>query len=167
MIHNPRVPPIPESYAEVLEVFGNIHNYIRKDGTLDPKWEREQIARILIPQPTPLAWAPKTLVSQITVHRKLAWLSEKMFREIYGNGLWPKLGPYGGGFNFRPIRGASKMSLHSFGIAWDFDPVGFPLGSPKKRDKALAELIRSFGFKLGEDFKGRKDAQHFQYAVNT
>src|SRR3989304_2379205 len=42
--------------------------------------------------------------------------------------LWLRIMPYGGGFQPRLIRGGDEWSMHSFGLAHDFDPAQNPLG---------------------------------------
>ena len=156
----------PNGYAEVLQLFGDIRKFIRNDGTLSPTWEATKITRILLPRPTEYAFGGS--VSRVTVHRRIADQTGEMFGAIYRAGLWSKLGPYGGGFVFRPNRNAfRKISLHAFGIAFDWDPEGFPNGSKAKRDPHLREILRRHGWHLGEDFTGTPDPMHIQFATGA
>ena len=164
---NPAFPPVPTSFPEVLEIFGDINRYVRNDGTLSPKWEAEKIERIKLPEPIAYAYGTAR-ISLITVHVRLVDVAEMLFDEIWEAELVEALGPYGGGYNDRPnANDKRKRSLHSFGIAWDFNPSGFPNGSRKKRDPRLVAIFEKFGFFPGEKFKGTPDPMHFQYAENT
>src|SRR5688572_3720016 len=60
-------PPAPRAPGElapphglnvVLEQFGDIYGYLREDGSLDPRWEAEQLARAPLPFPIALSWDP-------------------------------------------------------------------------------------------------------------
>lgn len=157
--------PVPHSYDDVLRTFGDIRQYINKDGTIKPEWEAQQIVRIPLPTIAPLAGEAK-FVTKVSVHRLLAGQASALYGAIYNAGLWATLGPYGGGYNYRPNRNdTARPSLHSFGIAFDWDPNGFPNGSPLKRNPQLAEILRKAGWMLGEDFEHTKDPMHFQYAT--
>jgi hypothetical protein len=86
----------------------------------------------------------------------------------------PRVGPrlhtlgldvLGGTFNFRAIRGASSLSLHSYGAAIDLDPSNNALGDVKGAMPAFSVAIfKKHGATWGGDFKGRKDPMHFQWA---
>ncbi len=160
---NPAIPPVPQSRADLVAIFGNLPQYVRADGTLSPTWEAEKITRITLPKPIPYAYGGT--VSRITVHNALRVVAVNLFAEIWDSGLADALGPYGGGFVYRPNRNnAAAISLHAWGIAWDFDPAGFPNGSKKKRNPELVALFERWGFFCGQNFKGTPDAMHFQYA---
>lgn len=162
MIPPPRLVP-PHGITEVERAFGRIRDYIRDDGTLMAAWEEQNIARIKLPVPTLYAFGG--YVTRITVHRQLASIAGEMYEEIFKLGLWPKLGPYGGGFVFRANRNSSsRISLHAWGIAHDWDPEGFPNGSTAKRNPELHAVMTKYGFVLGEDFHGTPDPMHCQFA---
>lgn len=169
----PNQYPRPRSYDEVLKYFGPINDYIRRDGTISPDWERERITRISLPEPLPYAGDSKLLVKQVAVHRSIASSASKVFCEIHAKGLWKALENYGGGYNFRTIRGRSdKLSLHSFGIAFDFDVNDNPLGSTGRDAQGhwtmhpdIVAIFEANNWFWGGKYQGRKDPMHFQYAT--
>jgi hypothetical protein len=45
----------PAGLQQILAIFGNIYEFIREDGTLDPRWEAEHFARAPLPFSIPLS----------------------------------------------------------------------------------------------------------------
>lgn len=156
----------PDGRAAVIATFGDINRFIRADGTLSPTWEKEKIVRVNLPRPLPLA-GTNLKVTRVTCHKLLAPLFSETLKAINDAGKWSKLVSYGGGFNFRPIRGGSSVSLHAWGIAWDFDPENNGLGKAGTMDKRVVEIFERHGFFWGGKFRSRKDPMHFQFAINT
>lgn len=102
----PRQKDVPEFYGEV----------------------GEHQTRILLPYKMKLAWDPKTIISRMTLHEKVAPSAERAFKKIlleYGEKRISELGldMFGGSLNVRKMRGGTKYSMHSWGIAIDFDPI--------------------------------------------
>ncbi len=162
------MPPLqtPDGRSAVISTFGDISRFIRVDGTLSPTWETQKIVRVNLPKPLPLA-GTSLKVTRVTCHKLLAPLFSETLRAINDAGRWSKLVSYGGGFNFRPVRGGSNVSLHAWGIAWDFDPEHNGLGTKGTMDKRVIEIFERHGFFWGGRFKSRKDPMHFQFAINT
>lgn len=76
---------------------------------------------------------------------------------------------FGGSYNYRPVRGSSRLSTHAFGASIDLDPGHNPLipvGAPNKytMPPAAVNAFKATGAFWGGDYKGRKDPMHFQYA---
>jgi hypothetical protein len=162
----PTPPPVPEGRAAVIATFGDIAKFIRSDGTISPKWEEAVIRRVTLPRP--LIFSGTTIeVTRVTCHDLLTGTLSATLRAIDDAGKWPALHSYGGGFNFRPKRGSGEISLHAWGIAWDFDPEHNPLGKAGTMDPTIVEIFAANGFFWGGKFKGRKDPMHFQYATGT
>lgn len=160
-------PSVPKNRAQAIEIFGDIWSYVRPDGTLSPIFEQNHITRINLPEPTPyLGEDSGVVVSQITVNIRLVDVAKALYADIWEKGLWKYLGPYGGGFNFRPVAGTHNLSTHAWGIAWDWGPKQFPRFSKKKRNPELVKVFQKHGFKAGQDFhSGAEDPMHFQYAT--
>jgi hypothetical protein len=158
--------PVPNSRQAVIKTFGDITTFIRSDGTLSPKWEEKVIRRVTLPRPL-LLNGTKTNVTRITCHDLITDTLRTALRAIDDAGKWTALHSYGGGFNFRPIRGGGDVSLHAWGIAWDFDPDHNALGTKGTMDPVIIAAFEASGFFWGGRFKGRKDPMHFQYATGT
>lgn len=80
-----------------------------------------------IPFPLKIAWDKKLTTTRIKCHPLVKTDIENIFRDIfnqYGQNKITELGIdlYGGCYNCRNMRGGSKMSMHSWGIAIDLDP---------------------------------------------
>ncbi len=159
----PALPP-PNGLPEILDTFGNVYEYLRADGTLDPRWERDQLASARLPYPLRLSWEPSRLVTAIYGHRKLAEVFPEVFQEIERQGLKDQVRTYGGCFNYRTKRTSGKLSTHTWGIALDLNPDTNAQGKAGDMDPGVVEIFRSFGFKWGGDWAGRaKDPMHFQF----
>lgn len=78
-------------------------------------------------------------------------------------GILAEIKTFDGCFNVRDRRGApGKLSLHSYGLALDFNASLNPLGStPKWSDRFIATM-RRMGWCYGGDFK-RLDGMHFSW----
>lgn len=155
----------PTGFSEILTAYGDIHEYVREDGTLEPRWEVEKLAFAQLPFPIPLSWAPSKRVTRMRVHRVLVTTFEKTFQDLADNGLWQHIHEYGGAFAFRLQRGSgSKVSLHAFGAAVDLNPRTNPLGHHGDMPRTVVEVFERRGFVWGGNF-GRPDSMHFQFAA--
>jgi hypothetical protein len=166
-VPNNASPVIPNGRAAVIATFGDISKYIRADGTLSPKWEQNMIRRVTLPQPLPLSGAIGTMVTRVTCHKLITDILRATLQEIDTAGKWPALHSYGGGFVFRLKRTVGEFSLHSWGIAWDFDPEHNQQGTNGNMDPAIVQIFEARGFSWGGNFQGTKDPMHFQYATGT
>lgn len=83
--------------------------------------------RVEVPWTMRLAWDKDVPVRAITLHTKVAASAERAFgriRGLYSDRQIKELGLdlFGGSLNVRRMRGGSRYSMHSWGIAIDFDP---------------------------------------------
>ena len=74
-----------------------------------------------------LAWDKGTRIKKITVHKRVAESAERAFQKIAGTYSAAErknigIDLFGGSLNVRKMRGGSSYSMHSWGIAIDFDP---------------------------------------------
>lgn len=161
----------PNGLDEIVRMFGDPRQFVLPDGGLSPAWERNYIVRIPLPEPLMLDFGPATkepMVSQVTVHKKLADRLSEALELVYENGLWEQLGGYSGGFAWRPARGTRKVSTHAWGIAWDFgasrDPLGDAPGGPDpEMPLEIVRIFESLDFTWGGRW-ARPDQMHFQFA---
>jgi len=159
-------PPVPNGLDQVLATFGNIYEYIRNDGTLDPRWETEMLTRAPLPFPIPFSWEPTTTVSRLQCHVKLKDIFPAVFTKIRDQGLQPQISSFGGCYNFRAKRTIDKLSTHCWGIAIDLNTKTNSQGTAGDMSPDVIEVFRAAGFKWGGDWSGKsKDPMHFQYCT--
>lgn len=89
---------------------------------------------------------------------------KKAFTLLKERELADDLKTYDGCFNIRKVRGASSISLHSWGIAIDFDAAWNGLGAIPVISPLIVACFKEAGFDWGGDFK-RLDGMHFQLSV--
>jgi len=68
---------------------------------------------------------------------------------------------WGGSLNFRPVRGASSLSMHAYGIAVDIDPAHNQMGTTGRMPQAVIDAFESRGWYWGGRFS-RRDPMHFE-----
>lgn len=83
--------------------------------------------RVVLPFPFVIAWDVEKTVLSFSCHEDVAQPLEAIFRDAsaaYGEQEFRRLrlDRFGGCFNFRKMRGGSRLSMHSWGIAVDLDP---------------------------------------------
>lgn len=83
--------------------------------------------RLSFPYPMRLAWSKRTIVRSTLCHEKVHDAAQRIFARVldhYGETRIRTLGLdlFGGCLNVRKMRGGSAWSMHSWGIAFDFDP---------------------------------------------
>lgn len=74
---------------------------------------------------------------------------------------------FSGSYNYRPIRGSSRLSTHAFGAGIDFDAARNPMTTNKAMKYPIEPVVQFFkahGAWWGGDFNSRRDGMHFQWA---
>lgn len=96
-----------------------------------------------------------------TVNKQAAPAFRGLFDALQEAGYDPKSS---GGFNYRAIRGGSRLSQHAFGNAIDIDAANNPLGSTRTNMPAnIADLAAKAGLEWGGNWKRRPDPMHFEW----
>lgn len=111
------------------------------------------MTKVVLPYPVKIAWATEKVVTRFTCHEKVADSISRVLTRVadhYGDDI-SKLGLdlWGGCLNVRKMRGGSKWSTHSWGMAIDWDPSRNQLRW--KKDKAnFAKPVYEKWWKLWE-----------------
>ena len=83
------------------------------------------------------------------------------FKNLIDTGCVKELKTFDGCFNIRKKRGLNSMSLHSWGVAIDFNAFENGLGKEPKLSKEFVKCFTDAGFDWGGTWR-RKDGMHFQ-----
>jgi len=86
-----------------------------------------------------------------------------VFADLIASGHIGLLHTFDGSFVVRTIRGASNPSLHSWGLAMDFNAATNRLGATPTMPAEVVAAFKAHGFVWGGDFNHRKDGMHFQF----
>lgn len=154
----------------VIAFYGNPNG---KNGLPSSKWERENLVLVPIPWRTVAAWDTSLVIKSARVHRGCAGSLSRVL-----NAIWIASGKdqkqiqawgmhlFGGGYNFRLVRGGSSLSMHSFGCAVDFDPARNGLGDSTPNFAKIPQVLKAFkdeGWTWGGEWT-RADGMHWQAA---
>jgi hypothetical protein len=176
----------PNGRQEIEAMFGNP---INKDGTLNEAWEEANIRKIAPPDKWQLYYQDDDRglvpVSGVRMHRLLNDLFVAALDDIWDFArqqiggrpsdetirAWlhtNRLDQHGGGFNFRKITGGTKLSLHGYGIAIDWDPDHNPRQKPlnKTLPDWWYEIWGAHGWHDGRRFR-TPDPMHVQFATGA
>lgn len=141
------------------------------DGLPDRDWEAANLVRIVPPYPMVWSWDLTKPVKALTLHRKCAGQFIQALQEI-GEAFTLlerdklHLARCGGAYNFRLMRGANKLSVHSWGAALDLAPERNPLGKAWDENAGMmpqqvVDIFAKHGIRWGGKWK-RPDAMHFE-----
>lgn len=111
--------------------------------------------KLQLPYPLKIAWSPEKSVSRITCHGRVHDSVKRILTTVknhYGVERIKGLGldMWGGCLNVRKMRGGSKWSTHSWGIAMDWDPGRNRLKWDKYKAR-LAQPEYAMWWKIWED----------------
>jgi hypothetical protein len=138
----------------------------------DTQWVTENIVRVLPPFPMTYAGRPARTIS---IHKKCAESLSRVLFAVWDysgrkQGILDQWGAsvYGGGFNYRLMRGGTRLSVHSWGAAIDLDPErnGFHDTTPNfANHPAVVKAFEDEGWTWGGRWSGAScDGMHFQAA---
>lgn len=142
------------------------------NGTYSPQWAAANLVHV--PCPWVLMMGNQH-VPFITIHKKCA---DSLTRVL--NSIWDAVGQdpgaietlhynrYDGSFNFRPMRDGHALSMHSYGVALDWDADENPQHSTQhlfQSDSLIVTKFKQENWIWGGDWSGTSiDAMHFQAA---
>jgi hypothetical protein len=107
----------PHGLEEIVATFGDIYDYIRPGGQLDPRWQADHLASVELPFSLPPAWDPSKSINRMTCHKRMAETFVSVFGLVQKGGLQSKIKTFGGCFALRQQRTGARLSTHSWGIA--------------------------------------------------
>lgn len=154
----------PSGIEEVKAFYGDPTGLVRPDGTVSPLWDMRMVA-VELPRALPLGWDTTKVARAVRVNEAIAAEVAAAFRELDRAGLWDFLVTYDGGYCWRTQRGSSKLSMHAFGGALDFNAVTNGLGTQGDMSHELVTFFEARGWTWGGSWK-RPDPMHFQFARN-
>ena len=104
-----------------------------------------------------------TIPRRIYCNKDLVKPLENAFTNLIDRNFIDELRTWDGCFNIRTKRGASSMSLHSWGIAIDVNAAWNPFGRPPTLSSGFVRCFTEAGFDWGGYWK-KPDGMHFQLA---
>lgn len=130
---------------------------------------------VALPFAFPLAWDDSQKVTRFACHVRVAASLTDIFADAaahYGEAEFRRLrlDRFGGCYNYRTMRGGTSLSMHSWGIAVDLDPINNQLRWGKDRAHFARHEYDPFWRIVeahGATSLGRAknmDFQHFQFA---
>lgn len=139
----------------------------------DAAWERANLVLVPLPWRAVASWDHGLKIKSLRVHKLCAESLERVLLEI-----WNAFGQsqkeieiagmhlIGGGYVWRAMRGGSRLSMHSYGCAVDFDPDRNGLGDPTPQmDERVVSAFENAGWTWGGRWSPqRRDGMHFQAA---
>jgi len=136
-------------------------------------WVAQNIIRVKTPWDLVTAWNFSS-VSGIRIHKKCAESLDRVFQNIWDAAGKDQLkinewgmNLYAGGFNYRMMRGSSRLSLHSWGCAVDFDSARNAFGDSTPNFALIPAVLDAFAkeeWTWGGKWK-KTDGMHWQAAV--
>lgn len=156
--------------SECDEFYGNPRG---ANGEASSTWEAANLVLARTPPGWQLVtdWTPVEKVKGIRVHRKVKDSLEAILLEIwemcnrdYEQVKAIGMHEFGGGYNFRKMRGGNQLSMHSWGCAVDFWPSENAMHDPTPAmDPRVIAIFEKYGWEWGGHW-GNKDSMHFQAA---
>lgn len=145
------------------------------DGSINIVWQKkfEQKFMSLLKYPLIIKTAFPTLGESVYINIDFAPVYLKFLNRLIEKNLHTEVTVNDQCFNIRMVRGSEKsISIHSWGMAVDLNPVNNPLGL--SREQAIAKGLKPFtaefqetaktcGLVCGYNFK-RCDGMHFEHS---
>jgi len=155
--------------SDVDTFYGNPRG---RNGEASAKWESANVVRVRAPWRLMTAWDFQS-VSGIRIHKKCEPSLLSVLAKIWdasGNSEvkireWG-MHLYAGAYNFRLMRGSSKLSMHAWGCAVDFDSARNAFGDSTPNFATIPAVLDAFaseGWTWGGNWR-KADGMHWQAA---
>lgn len=130
-------------------------------------WEARSLVAIDVPAPM---FYGVDQVRRVRCHKAIADELTETFHEVIAAGVWHVIKQYSGCYAFRLKRNGTRLSMHSFGAALDFDAPHNMMGTPVERTsiggtkdgREVVDIFTARGWTWGGTFP-TPDAMHFQW----
>lgn len=130
-----------------------------------PAFEAKWLVRHPLPATVIPLFPPYGTIKPTAVymHTFAAASLDAVLLELVATGLIKELHTYAGCREVRQKRNIGEWSIHSWGLALDFNEKTEVLGGACHFSEAFLNVWRKHNWVCGADFIGRKDPMHFQY----
>lgn len=157
-----RVPP--NGWEEIKRYYG----WSDADLADVRAWAARSLITVDVPAPMFYGADP---VRRIYCHKAIAEELVETFHEVVAAGVWDVIKNYSGCYVFRLKRNGTRLSMHSFGAAIDFDAPHNMMGTALERTaiggtkegREVVDIFEARGWTWGGRFP-TPDAMHFQWA---
>jgi len=152
-----RMKPRQATPGNIVDAFGSFDYDEAGGGRIKIKgnWRNENIVELVVNG------------VKIWCHRYCAAQFAGAFADVIAEGLWALVDISQGGGCFVPRHKNwninQGLSLHSYGIALDFNPKKYPYGSDKRIDQRIVDIFNKWGFVSGSDWQ-TPDSMHLEWA---
>jgi len=127
---------------------------------IEQSWIDANLVYVDSPWPLRLGWGG--YAARIRCHRRVASQLLSALEELRDRGVTHLIETFDGAWNPRLVRGGDTPSPHCWGHALDLNASRFPLGSERKQNPELVEVMARHGFECGQAWQHRKDPMHFE-----
>jgi hypothetical protein len=158
LITEPSAPPTAFLRgSRAAKAFGAFSYRFYPDGTIEPdaKWVRQNIRYGTVP-----------VIGSVQCHKLMLPQLRKALGEIERAGLGPKLYSYAGCYvpRFIERNPERSVSLHTWGIAVDFNAATNAVGTRGDMDPRIVAIFEKWGFRWGGRWSP-PDPMHFELAA--
>lgn len=140
--------------GSVADAVGTFNYTVLGGGRIapDPAWVAEHIRT----EPVPI-------LGSVTCNKAIFPQLRAALQEVVDRGLADKINPgeYAGCYYPRFIAGSTKLSNHSFGLAFDLNVPGNLRGTVGEIDRTVVSIFKKWGFGWGGDWRWT-DPMHFE-----
>lgn len=154
LLTQPQTPYAFLTGAKAAKAFGAFSYRWHDDGTIEPdaSWVRANIVSVTVP-----------VIGRVTCHRLMIPQLRRALAEVQAAGLGHLLRTYDGCYVPRFIERdpSHAISLHTWGIAVDFDAATNGRGGRGTMDPRIVAIFKKWGFRWGGDWS-YTDPMHFE-----
>lgn len=150
---------------QVRQEFGDPTPLLRDDGSVSTAWEQSILVVLPLPAPLPVAGG-YGVARYVRCHHRIRDRLRAALEAVFNQpDAWASVNDYAGCYCWRLMRGAHKLSRHSWGIAIDLDSRDNPMGAAPQMHPGVVSAFVGQGFEWGGRWRApRTDGMHFEFA---